>query len=257
MPTIVNNFTFPVILYDNRDADQSWTRHQETGLGGVDLAYPYGSPVLATADGFMQYFDGNGRVGRGSGGNIGRLRLADGSFIELLHLSKSMKTGPVKIGDVVALSGGSGYGNLWYYDPHLHVHVYIKGVRRNLFDYFTTSATAGTNTKEIDMALDAVDKKWLNGMGQSIIDQVGTKEWLSGLGEAIVSQLAAQIGPRTWSEPITHSGVTGPASAWLGNMSDAVGRLKLSGDGADCTAFAADLRKTLPAEVVAAIKAAL
>jgi len=163
MTAIINNFSYPVILLDNRDADTSYANHLKRGSsGGVDLAYPYGSPVYAPADGTFQYFDGNGRIGKGSGGNIGRLRLADGSYIEFMHLSSGSANRKVKTGDLLGRSGGSGFGNLRHYAPHLHVHIYIGGVRRNLFHYFTASSTAaggsatiipGATKKEVKMKL--------------------------------------------------------------------------------------------------------
>jgi len=145
---ILNNFTYPVIKVDDRDPDVSWANHLKRGsAGGVDLAYPYGSPVYAPADGSYQYFDGNGRIGKGSGGNIGRLRLPNGSYIEFMHLSSGRANGKVKTGDFIGKSGASGFGNLWHYSPHLHVHIYIGGVRRNLWHYFTGSATAGSGDR--------------------------------------------------------------------------------------------------------------
>jgi hypothetical protein len=59
-----------------------------------------------------------------------------------------------------------------------------------------TSPAAASNRTEIDMALDAADKDWLNGMGQSIIDQ-----------------LAARTGGLVWGYGLTHpKGAGGPAS---------------------------------------------
>ena len=155
---ITNNFTYPVILVDDRDPDTSWANHIKRGSsGGVDLAYPYGSPVYAPTDGTYQYFNGNGRIGQGSGGNIGRLRRADGSYLEFMHMAAGTKDRAVKTGDLLGKSGASGFGKLWHYAPHLHVHIYIGGIRRNLWDHFTpttsaasTAATPITNQKADD-----------------------------------------------------------------------------------------------------------
>ena len=147
MNEITNNFTHPVILVDDRDPDTSWSNHLKRGSsGGVDLAYPYGSPVYAPADGTYQYFNGNGRIGKGSGGNIGRLRLANGDYIEFMHMAAGTKDRAVKTGDLLGKSGASGFGKLWHYGPHLHVHIYIGGVRRNLFRYFTPAAVTASST---------------------------------------------------------------------------------------------------------------
>ena len=230
--------------------------HQDIGRGflhrGIDQGHGNGTKaeleIRATADGLIRF--------AGPFGSYGLCYFIthdDGWTTVLAHHKSHLLTegDRVKQGQLIAVMGNSG-------TKYVHSHQELRDAAGNQVDPLAhIGAFASLETKEIDMALDAADKKWLDGMGQSIIDQVGNKAWLNGLGEAIVSQLAAQIGPRTWAEPITHSGVTGPASLWLGNMSDAVGRLKLSGDGADYAAFAAELHKTLPAEVVAAIKAAL
>jgi hypothetical protein len=72
------------------------------------------------------------------------------------------------------------------------------------------SSTASSNRTEINMALDAADKSWLNGMGQSIIDQ-----------------LRGRVPSDVWSHPLTHeNGTTGPARQWLMNTSDMVGAIR-------------------------------
>ncbi|TDW31030.1 M23 family metallopeptidase [Cryobacterium psychrophilum] len=155
---IIDNFTHPVILVDDRDPETSWANHLKRGSsGGVDLAYPYGSEVRAPADGVFQYFDGNGRVGKGSGGNIGRLRLPNQDYIEFMHLSSGSPDRDVKTGDLLGRSGASGFGNLWHYGPHLHVHIYIGGVRRNLFHYFTATSSAAASSSSVTITPAAAE----------------------------------------------------------------------------------------------------
>ena len=210
MKAIINNFDYPVIKIDDRDPEVSWANHRARGsAGGVDLAYPYGSPVYAPADGAYQYFDGNGRVGKGSGGNIGRLRLPSGDYVEFMHLASGSANRKVKTGDLLGQSGASGYGNLWHYSPHLHVHIYVGGVRRNLWHYFTTSATAGTTTQEIDMAI--TEAEWAR------ID-------LANAGAA--ENLLKRIGATVWEAQLAHkSGIHGSAREWLLNTSDMAGAI--------------------------------
>jgi len=144
MTAIVNNFTFPVILADDRNADVSWAHHLARGsAGGVDLAYPYGSPVLASASGVIKTLPNTG-----TGGNTVQLHLSDGRYIEYMHLSKFLKsTGDrVKAGDQIALSGASGNGQANAYAAHLHVHLYTPSERVNLFHLFTTTASVGDTT---------------------------------------------------------------------------------------------------------------
>lgn len=135
MADIYNNFSYPVILDDRRDPEVSWTHHLQRGsTGGVDLAYPYGVPVLANAAGTITNV-----AWYGSGGHTVRLRMDDGRYIEYMHLSAfSLSSGAsVRAGTQIGVSGSSGNGNLHYYAPHLHVHMYIGSIRVNLFHYFT------------------------------------------------------------------------------------------------------------------------
>jgi len=136
MADIYNNFTYPVILDDDRDPDVSWSHHLARGsLGGVDLAYPFGSEVLASADGVVSNIPWYG-----TGGNTVRLRMDDGRYIEYMHLSAfSVNDGTwVPAGARIGLSGSSGNGNPNYYAPHLHVHMYVGTTRVNVFRNFTT-----------------------------------------------------------------------------------------------------------------------
>lgn len=134
-----NNFTHPVIQADGRDNKTSWNNHIKRGsIGGVDLAYPYGTPVHAVANGSVVYTTGNG-----SGGYMALLTTTLGVIVEYLHLSKyAGKNRMVKTGDVIAYSGGSGYGKPTYYAPHLHVHAVKSGRRVNVFDLFTDDTWA-------------------------------------------------------------------------------------------------------------------
>lgn len=136
MVTIVNNFDFPVIQEDDRNANVSWQHHLARGSsGGVDLAYPFNSPIRANAAGTVS------NVGwLGNGGRTLNLNLGDGRYIQYMHLSGYAKSdgATVAIGDVIAYSGGSGvYPDEHYYDAHLHVHMYLaNGTRVNLYNYF-------------------------------------------------------------------------------------------------------------------------
>lgn len=155
---IINNFNHPVIKADNRDAWVSFANHIARGSrGGVDLAYPYGTPIYAPTDGVGSYYNNGGKVGLGSGGNMYALHCAEGT-IEFMHLSAGGVTGPVHTGDYIGLSGASGYGKLKHYDQHLHVDIETPNGRRNLWDYFTatvakTSKTLITEQEENEMEM--------------------------------------------------------------------------------------------------------
>lgn len=80
---------------------------------GVDLAYPYGSNVYATNDGTLSTLHDYG------GGLVARL-LLNKFTLYFMHLSKILKHGHVKTGELIAKSGGSGHFTT---GPHLHFQV--------------------------------------------------------------------------------------------------------------------------------------
>jgi hypothetical protein len=146
---IVNNFTRPVILDDDRDPAISWAHHRARGsLGGVDLAYPMNTPVLANATGVIENIPWYG-----SGGHTVRLHLADRRYIEYMHLNSfSHEDGDiVTVGEEIGKSGASGNGEWSYYGPHLHVHLVAGNIRLNLFDFFDQGNQQNTPTEEDDM----------------------------------------------------------------------------------------------------------
>lgn len=80
---------------------------------GIDLAYPFGSNVYATNDGTLSSIHDYG------GGLVARL-LMNKFTLYFMHLSKILKKGHVKAGDLIAKSGGSGH---YTTGPHLHFQV--------------------------------------------------------------------------------------------------------------------------------------
>ncbi|KYH14878.1 peptidoglycan DD-metalloendopeptidase family protein [Staphylococcus kloosii] len=80
---------------------------------GIDLAYPSGSNVYATNDGVLSSLHDYG------GGNVARLLMSKFTLY-FMHLSKILKKGRVKAGDLIAKSGGSG---AFTTGPHLHFQV--------------------------------------------------------------------------------------------------------------------------------------
>lgn len=220
MPNIVNNFSFPVIADDNRNPQTSWENHVRRGsIGGVDLAYPYGSGVRANADGTIWWTKGNG-----SAGWYAQLRIdgAPGWIIEYYHMSgfynyNGANGYPIKAGQLIGESGGSGFGSSRYYAPHLHVHLVINGVRVNLFNYFTSTAGGGVTPinpgEEEDMT---------PAQAQSLADVQATVVSLSGavatLTEIVVEtqrritqDTPAATAAATWNTNINRS--SGPVKA--------------------------------------------
>jgi hypothetical protein len=143
-----------VILEDDRDPFVSWQNHlaRTAGLrGGVDLVASVGTPVYARTAGRMLQLPNDGTAG-----NSSRYAHRDNPGWQdvFSHLS-SYKTpkNPTganafdyEAGDIVAYTGNTGG-----VAPHLHWHLLDpSGVRRNPWNYFSGSSTAGGGTTPID-----------------------------------------------------------------------------------------------------------
>lgn len=92
----------------------------ETNYGGT----PYYVNLMAPFDGVVSkpyWWD------YGSGGIWLRLTRTNGDQIEFAHLSKRMKLGVVKAGEVIGITGYTGRkrGKI----PHLHIQIFVKGKR--------------------------------------------------------------------------------------------------------------------------------
>lgn len=83
---------------------------------GTDVMCPIGTLIYAPSDGIV-----TGMVGA-QGGNTIHLKTPT-HLIRFLHLSKFVKTGPVKEGELIALSGNTGQST----GPHLHTDI-SKGI---------------------------------------------------------------------------------------------------------------------------------
>jgi len=83
----------------------------------VDWAANYGESVVASAGGRIQFEGWNG-----AGGIMAIIDHGDGNCTQYAHLSSTIiNTGQiVQKGQKIGTVGGSGYGNLRYYAPHLH-----------------------------------------------------------------------------------------------------------------------------------------
>ena len=86
---------------------------------GIDLAGPWGSPVLAVTAGTVI------EAGQESGyGNIVKLQHDDGTVTYYAHLSRILvESGRVQAGDEIAEEGNTGHST----GPHLHFEVRIDG----------------------------------------------------------------------------------------------------------------------------------
>lgn len=166
-----NTNGFIVILDDDRNADTSWRNHLARGsAGGVDCVAPMRTPLYAPMDCIVSSYWG------GTGGRTIRMAEVDSSrrptgwVDEFMHTDEAPVTGFVPAGRFVGYSGDSG-GD---YAAHVHWHrIDPGGKRRNPWHYFISSPSGGGYTEigDDDM-LTPESQAWLNGMGQSIKDEV-------------------------------------------------------------------------------------
>ena len=119
-----------------------WAAHIARGSrGGVDFACPVGTPIPAPCDGIISNMANNG-----SAGHTVTLQHADGSKDQFMHLSRFVKEGRVKQGDIIGYSGGKkgapGAGSST--GPHIHWHYILKtGKRVNPLEYVGKTPTPG------------------------------------------------------------------------------------------------------------------
>jgi hypothetical protein len=84
-----------------------------------------GTDYLASYVNYYAPFDGYASAGSGpEGGTWWQLTRPDGTKFIARHLSKLIKVGKVREGELVAVTGNSG---AYTTNPHLHQEVYIKG----------------------------------------------------------------------------------------------------------------------------------
>lgn len=89
---------------------------------GTDYACAYGTPVKNIMAGTVVLVDDD--AGGAAGKQVG-VRLDNGMFARYLHLSSILVYVGQRLaqGHTVGRSGASGWGDFWYYGPHLHLSV--------------------------------------------------------------------------------------------------------------------------------------
>ncbi len=80
---------------------------------GLDLICPVGTKVFAHSDGDVQRLNGK------QGGLTIHMRDDKDNLVRHMHLSKIVKTGKVKKGDLIALTGNTGASTA----PHIHIDI--------------------------------------------------------------------------------------------------------------------------------------
>ncbi|MCI1019199.1 M23 family metallopeptidase [Microbacterium sp. C5A9] len=108
----------------------SWQGHRNrtppSGEPGTDYAVPTGTPVRAAADGVI--VDRKDSTTTATGRYLA-LRADDGNYIRYLHLQSSAVLPGTRVtrGQVIAVSGASGFGSEAGYGAHVHVSLWIGG----------------------------------------------------------------------------------------------------------------------------------
>lgn len=130
---------------------------------GTDYKSPYGSRVVAVADGYVSDIV---TTNYGSGGRMVGVDHDDGLGTDYLHLSliaPGIVPGKrVFRGDTLGYSGASGYGDDWWYGPHLHISIrnrhgfHWQNAGNFDFDYFINhqAGVSGGGATPIDPTED-------------------------------------------------------------------------------------------------------
>lgn len=92
---------------------------------GTDVATAFGTRVGCAEAGKVTYIDTN--PGGGEGRVVG-VTLNDGRYVRYLHMDQIYVgyNQAVGRGQTLGLSGASGYGDPWYYGPHVHVSLWER-----------------------------------------------------------------------------------------------------------------------------------
>ena len=96
---------------------------------GIDIANDMGTPIVATADGIVEYAGWNS----GGYGNMVDINHGNGIMTRYGHASQVVvSTGQyVKRGQIIALMGSTGFST----GPHVHYEVHVNGQRVNPISY--------------------------------------------------------------------------------------------------------------------------
>ena len=110
------------------------------GHEGVDIAAPAGTPILAAGDGIVSQVgympDGYGYyVEIDHGGGMRTL------YGHMQSIPEVMKGAAVKAGQVLGRVGSTGYST----GPHLHFHVKINGVYRDVSEFLNVAVERGAD----------------------------------------------------------------------------------------------------------------
>ncbi len=117
----------PYLLPCNAPISDNYAGHVKRGSKepGTDYACAYGTPLHAPASGTVSVVDNNPN---GAEGRRLSIDLDDGRRVSFIHCENALGFVGMRVdpGQVVAISGASGYGKNWYYGPHVHVSLWER-----------------------------------------------------------------------------------------------------------------------------------
>lgn len=179
---------------------------------GTDYTCGYGSRVVSVAAGTVTDADGNPG---GSGGRMVHVDHVDGTGADYLHLSAlSVSAGDrVTQGQLLGYSGASGYGDNWYYGPHLHLSFRRRhgaaytGAGNIDFDALMTSTTTARSDRSTTIPNDREDDMMKYQIGP---DSTRTYQMLTGPGiayripnsihETVLTKWAEAVNAGKWPD---------------------------------------------------------
>lgn len=156
-----------------------FTDHLARGsAGGDDFTDGYGTRMQAIQGGTVVAVDNNPS---GSGGRMVTIAGDDGTQFEELHAHQitAFRGQRRERRDELGISGASGFGQDWYYGPHIHVHGIGPDGRFSIVPYLTTTAGGGTTPFPIQSG-DDMKFYSITGIGFLVVPGIGFYKSPSG-----------------------------------------------------------------------------
>lgn len=140
---------------DNWTSQKIGYRHGDTTFYnnfhlGIDVLIPEGTELYAPEDGYLSQHYG------AQGGNT--LELVGGLTHRFMHLSKVLRGGQVKAGDLIAYTGNTGLST----DPHLHWDVRSNGASIGNRSKFRDPLTLPLQQRGTDVSVDELASEYAN-----------------------------------------------------------------------------------------------
>ncbi|MBT2486020.1 MULTISPECIES: M23 family metallopeptidase [unclassified Microbacterium] len=203
----------------NVTISSSWQSHRNrtpaSGEPGTDYSVAYGTAVYAATSGVIA---ARQTSTSGATGRFLALQADDGNYIRYLHLkSISAAVGQrVNRGDLIAVSGASGFGQEYGYGAHVHVSLWIDGTpwRRGFTSTADFENYVGSNTTpppapsssaiyKRNNSMSSLYYTTINGTHHFALagDGTGSAAWLDTQDQNLANALAVQHGNAAYLTP--------------------------------------------------------